>query len=118
MPEPRLHPLSTLLFVAWCFTVGTLLLYAPWMPIWARWTAPFTTPWLAEILVHPTLRGAVSGFGLVHLVWGTHDLDRLLAGALRRLQQRAERRRGGEAHGTGAAGGSSAPADSEERSDP
>ena len=38
---------------------------------------------LHDLLLHPAFRGAVSGFGVYHLVWGTHDLDRLLARTLR-----------------------------------
>jgi hypothetical protein len=75
-------PLS-ILFVGWCLGVGTLLVYAPWLPVWARWTAPWTAPWVHDLLQHPALRGAISGFGLYHLVWGTHDLDRLLSRYLR-----------------------------------
>ena len=26
------------------------------------------------MIAEPVVRGAVSGFGLVHLVWGAHDL--------------------------------------------
>jgi hypothetical protein len=25
-------------------------------------------------MLHPWFRGAVTGFGMVHLVWGAHDL--------------------------------------------
>ena len=82
---PSAAPSLTLssVFIVWCFVVGTLLLYAPWMPIWVRWAAPFTTPAVREVLIHPTFRGAVSGFGLLHLVWGTHDLDQLISRFLR-----------------------------------
>lgn len=87
VPSPLRASVASLLFVVWCFVVGTLLLYAPWMPIWTRWTAPVTEPWLRDLLIHPTLRGAMSGFGLVHLVWGTHDLDRLLSRVLHRRME-------------------------------
>ncbi len=30
-------------------------------------------------LLHPIVRGAITGFGLVHLIWGAHDLDLWLA---------------------------------------
>jgi hypothetical protein len=40
----------------------------------------FNITWeaLRVILIHPVFRGAVSGFGAVHLVWGAHDLEVLL----------------------------------------
>jgi len=75
---PANHPALSVAFVVWCFVVGTLLMYAPWLPVWLRWTAPVASPFLHGLLLHPTLRGAVTGFGLFHLVWGTHDLDRLI----------------------------------------
>ena len=31
-----------------------------------------------RVLSVPVLRGALSGFGLVHLVWGIHDLSAFL----------------------------------------
>lgn len=85
--------LLALLFVSWCFTVGTLLMYAPWMPAWARWTAGFADPRVQQIVGHPTFRGAISGFGLFHLVWGTHDLDLLIAAFLRRRHRLASTER-------------------------
>jgi hypothetical protein len=54
------------------------------MPVWARWTASFSHPGVQQLLAHPMVRGAVCGFGLFHLVWGTHDLDLLIARFLRR----------------------------------
>jgi hypothetical protein len=83
---PANHPLLALVFVLWCFIVGTLLMYAPWLPVWLRWTAPVSSPLLHDLLLHPALRGAVTGFGLFHLVWGTHDLDRLLHRWLQRYR--------------------------------
>jgi len=96
--------LASLLFIAWCFMVGTLLLYAPWMPVWARLTASFSDPSLQQILAHPTLRGAICGFGLFHLVWGTHDLDSLIARFLRHRLEAAEAGEAGSTEGEPSAG--------------
>jgi hypothetical protein len=84
---------AKLAFVAWCLLVGTLLMYAPWLPVWSRWTSPFaalelTGSPLPAVLAHPAFRGAVSGFGLYHLVWATHDLDSLLGDWLRAREAR------------------------------
>jgi hypothetical protein len=64
-----------LFFVLYCFEAGLLLLWAPWMPEWERLMLQLA-PWqgLRGLLLHPWFRGAVSGFGSVHLVWGAHDL--------------------------------------------
>lgn len=63
------------LFLIYCVEAGVFLLLAPWSAGWDRnmllWNAgAFESVWL-----HPAFRGGVSGFGLVHLVWGAHDLD-------------------------------------------
>ncbi len=33
---------------------------------------------MRELALAPALRGLVSGFGAVHLLWGLHDVDLLL----------------------------------------
>lgn len=64
-----------LFFILYCFEAGLLLLFAPWFPEWDRLLVlilPFQG--LRSIVLQPWFRGAVTGFGLVHLVWGAHDL--------------------------------------------
>jgi hypothetical protein len=65
-------------FVIYCLEAGLFLVLAPWSPAWERTLLqlPFASIYL--LALHPALRGAVSGFGLMHLVWGAHDLDDLL----------------------------------------
>ena len=64
-------------FVLYCTTVGVVLLLAPWTPGWDRMVTylPYTG---SHVLGIPLMRGALSGFGLVHLVWGVHDLSAFL----------------------------------------
>ena len=72
---------SRIFFILYCIEAGVFLLWAPWTPFWERAVFGLPFPGLAEIdafLVEPLTRGAVSGFGLVHLVWGIHDLRSLL----------------------------------------
>ncbi len=88
--DDAISTLASLLFITWCFVVGTLLLYAPWMPVWARITASFADPSLQGFLAHPTVRGAICGFGLFHLVYGTHDLDFLIGRFLHRRLEKLE----------------------------
>ncbi|MEM7583528.1 MAG: hypothetical protein AAF560_09130 [Acidobacteriota bacterium] len=59
-------------FVLYCATVGAVLVLVPWSPGWERMIAHLPAGF--EILRQPLLRGALSGFGLVHLVWCVHDL--------------------------------------------
>lgn len=65
-------------FILYCFEAGLLLIFAPWTPVWdsALFQVPFTA--LRNFGLHPLLRGAITGFGLVHLVWGVHDLLSIL----------------------------------------
>lgn len=64
-------------FILYCTTVGVVLLLAPWTPGWDRMVALLPISEL-RVLSVPMLRGALSGFGLVHLVWGIHDLSAFL----------------------------------------
>lgn len=65
------------IFVLYCTTVGVVLLLAPWTAGWDRMVAVMPHPAL-RLLGIPLLRGALSGFGLIHLVWGVHDLSAFL----------------------------------------
>lgn len=64
-------------FFFYCVTVGSVLLVAPWSAGWNVLVGHLPPPALA-ILGHPLVRGGVSGFGLVHFVWGVHDLTALV----------------------------------------
>lgn len=61
-----------LLFIVYCVEVGLFLVVAPWTGLWSQLMAPYTRG-VEDVLFHPLLRGAVTGFGLVHVVWGAHD---------------------------------------------
>jgi hypothetical protein len=68
------------LFVIYCIEAGALLILTPWREEWIRFAAAVPFDGLQPlVLLHPVLRGAVTGFGLVHLVWGIHDLEDLLS---------------------------------------
>jgi len=72
-----------LLFILYCIEAGVFLLLAPWSPMWERTLAHLPLGALRGACLHPTFRGAVTGFGLVHLVWGASDVQTLLAGRRR-----------------------------------
>jgi hypothetical protein len=82
----RASSLLRVSFILYCIEAGIFLLFAPWSPVWDQTMIQIPLEGLRTIALNPGLRGAVSGFGLVHLVWGAHDLDALLS---RRRQQRA-----------------------------
>lgn len=68
-----------LFFILYCFEAGLLLLFAPWFQEWDQimlQIVPFQG--LRRFLLHAWVRGAITGFGMVHIVWGAHDLIALL----------------------------------------
>ena len=71
----RARTVTRALFILYCVEAGVLLVMAPWSPAWdtSIFRLPGTT--LQELLLHVGVRSAISGFGLVHLVWAAHDLE-------------------------------------------
>lgn len=61
------------IFIFYCVTVGLSLVLMPWSPGWSRMAGHLFDSPLGWLKV-PWIRGAISGFGLVHLVWGVFDL--------------------------------------------
>lgn len=78
--------IGRLLFVLYCVEAGVFLLLAPWSPMWDRVVVQVPVAGLYPFALRPIVRSAVSAFGLVHLVWGAHDLELW-------LQRRAASRR-------------------------
>jgi len=74
----RSNQVFRLLFILYCVEAGVFLLLAPWSPMWGRTLAHLPLGALRGACLHPAFRGAVTGFGLVHLVWGANDLKLLL----------------------------------------
>ncbi len=71
--------MSRLLRVLLCldfFLLGVLLLFLPWLGLWEHNYFLTRYPALIPILLHPSVRGAVSGLGALDIV--------LAAGVLRR----------------------------------
>jgi hypothetical protein len=58
------------------FLLGVLLLFLPWLGLWEHNYFLTRYPALIPILLHPSVRGAVSGLGALDIV--------LAAGVLRR----------------------------------
>ncbi len=69
--------ITRLLFVSYCLEAGMFLLMVPWSPAWDRTIAQLPVPMLVSVLRWSFTRAALAGFGLVHLIWGIHDLDAL-----------------------------------------
>ena len=76
--------LISFLFILYCVEVGTLLVMLPWSPLWDRMALALPMVELQLGALRPWVRGAITGFGLFHLVWGAHDLDAWLVARRRR----------------------------------
>jgi hypothetical protein len=74
MEIDRLMPLF---FVIYCTTVGIVLTVIPWTPGWSQMLLHLPAA-AGGFLGHSVVRGGLTGFGLVHLVWGIHDLQAIL----------------------------------------
>jgi hypothetical protein len=70
--------LLRVLFVFYCIEVGLFLVIAPWRQVWPQLLVHVPSGTARVWLLLPFGRGAVTGFGLVHLLWGVHDIRELL----------------------------------------
>ncbi|MEE8368928.1 MAG: hypothetical protein V3S30_11515 [Thermoanaerobaculia bacterium] len=71
--------LFKILFVFYCAEAGLLLTLLPWTPAWEQIMRQIPIVGLQAAILSPLIRGATTGFGLVHILWGTHDIVDLLA---------------------------------------
>jgi len=49
------------------FEMGALLLYLPWSAFWEQNYFLHRFPWLIPVVLHPSMRGIVSGIGLLDI---------------------------------------------------
>lgn len=72
--------LLRVLFVIYCVEAGLFLVIAPWREFWNLLVSrsALSQAHLGAFLMLPWVRGAVTGFGLIHLIWGIHDLEGIL----------------------------------------
>jgi hypothetical protein len=77
----RTDSLFRVLYVVYCLEAGIFLVVAPWTESWQRVAMLVPYGVLRSLLSLTWLRGMITGFGLVHLVWAAHDIDLVLRGA-------------------------------------
>ena len=75
--QPFFRGLLRALFVLYCVEAGLFLVFVPWREGWQRLLTEFPIASVRSLLLLPISRGAITGFGLIHLVWGLHDLQAL-----------------------------------------
>jgi hypothetical protein len=71
----RFDSLFRILFVIYCLEAGVFLALAPWTAAWEQLALLLPVGALRAALTQPWLRGLVTGFGAVHIVWAVHDID-------------------------------------------
>lgn len=68
--------LGRVLFTLLLFEIGVVLLFLPWLSLWERNYFLSLYPSLRPILLHPSVRGVITGLGALDIV--------VAAGMLRR----------------------------------
>jgi hypothetical protein len=63
-----------LFFAIYCLEAGLFFTIIPWTRSWALNPLLHATPVLSAWADNPFARGFVSGFGIVHLLLGIHDI--------------------------------------------
>jgi hypothetical protein len=66
--------LSALLVVILCI-MGAILFYLPWTSIWEKNYFLSHFPSLMPVLLHPAIRGAVSGLGVLDILLAIHMIS-------------------------------------------
>lgn len=76
--------LASLLLILLEFEVGILLVFSPWSVFWERNGLLTHVPALQGVVLHHAFRGAVSGLGLVLIIFGCIEVLQLAGGGERR----------------------------------
>ena len=74
----RAESVFKFLFVVYCLEAGLFLVLAPWTDAWERVVLLLPVATLRLLFGLSWVRGLVTGFGLIHLVWAAHDVDLML----------------------------------------
>ncbi len=65
-------------FLVYCVESGLFLLLSPWLQTWNHVVMLLPFGLARAFLLTSWARATISAFGLLHLVWGIHDLDLFL----------------------------------------
>jgi len=76
----RLDSIFRLLFIVYCLEAGIFLLLTPWTDGWSRLLVVAPLGALRPLLASSWVRGLITGFGALHLVWAVHDIDLVFRG--------------------------------------
>ena len=65
--HPTMNRILQAMLVLLYFEIGAILIYLPWSALWEQNYFLSRFPALIPILLHPSLRGAVSGLGVLDI---------------------------------------------------
>ena len=65
-------------FLVYCVEAGLFLLMSPWLSAWSHAVLLLPFGPVRELLLTSWARALISAFGVLHLIWGLHDLDLFL----------------------------------------
>lgn len=65
-----MNRLMRALAVVLLFELGALLLYLPWSVFWEQNYFLSVLPWTRHLMLHPAMRGIVSGIGVLDIFLG------------------------------------------------
>jgi hypothetical protein len=74
-----MHRLRSVLWLVIVFELGVVLLFLPWLQVWESNYFLAQYPALRPFLLHPSLRGAITGLGALDIVLAA-DLARSVFG--------------------------------------
>jgi len=63
-----MNRLLRVLLILVCFEMGALLLFIPWLNSWESNYFLTRYPALIPVLLHPAIRGAISGLGVLNIL--------------------------------------------------
>ncbi|MGH9800989.1 MAG: hypothetical protein ACRD82_11545 [Blastocatellia bacterium] len=72
--------ITVIVYIVISFEIGILLLLLPWSPWWHDnfflyfITGKLHAPWVATVLTHQAVRGAVTGIGILNIGAGLYEI--------------------------------------------
>lgn len=66
-----------LFFALYCLEAGLFFTVVPWTRIWTMNSLLHDSASIALVADNPFVRGFVSGIGVLHLIFGVHEIFRL-----------------------------------------
>jgi hypothetical protein len=73
-----MHRLRNVLWMLILFEVGVVLLFLPWLHVWESNYFLSQYPALRPYLLHPSLRGAITGLGALDILLAADSVRRRL----------------------------------------